>query len=346
MLKNFINLILISCLLISCKENNTSLTVKGTKSNKIGIVANVTGSNIYNEDTITSEKIGKLKYAEKIDVVNLNQTKNLLHIKFNGKDAYIVKKDIEIISTEVYKKSYFSKDCYCLLGSNKIKTINFPTKYDTIHFLFNNDKINMVQQILYYRSDNDNEEKKNKIDTKKLGYSAVYKYIDKNNFYSCQVIDPNKSESFLDCYSTKTNYTIKNNKTTLSHNYGNVVYELYFAENLFNLDVSYAKINYEDFVRPLNNFDFKSQNLIIEQDMSQINKNIPIQLYDVNTNKAIVYNKSFLSFNYLREIKIIEKKGKKKYMAKVNVLESIDSDLSGQYYIDLKEVAMFASIPE
>ncbi|WP_099708915.1 hypothetical protein [Flavobacterium sp. 9] len=345
MLKNFVKLILLSSIIISCKENNNSLPIEkmgATKPDSIGLVANIDGANIYDKDTLTLEKIGKLKYAEKANTINFHKNQTFIKINFKGKDAYISKKDVEIISPEIYKKSYFAKDCYCLLGSDKIRTINFPTPYDTIHFLFNNNQITMVQQILYYRTDKNVKEIQN--DLKKLKYSTVYKYINKDNFYSSEIIDPNKKESFLDCYNSKTNYTIKENKPVLSSNYDDVVYELYFAQNLFNLDVCYAKGNYENFVKPLTNFDFKSQNLIIEQDKSQINKDVSIKLYEINTYKPIAYNKNYISFNYLREIKMIEKDGQKKYFAKINVLENEGSSLAGEYYIVLNEVAMFASI--
>ncbi|MFC0077360.1 hypothetical protein ACFFLS_09940 [Flavobacterium procerum] len=340
-----VNLVLISCLFISCKENNSSSSTKTAKVSEFGntgIVSAISGTIIYSENSVESEKIGKLNYAEKVTIVNLNNDKKLLGINLNGKYGYVEKAAIEIISPEVNKKSYFTKDCYCLLKSNKIKTINFPTKFDTIHFLFNDDKINMVQQILYYRKGSD--EKITPIDTTNLGYSTVYRYIDKNNNFTCQVIDPDKNERFLDCYNTRTNYKIRENKTTFTNSYDDVIFELYFAKNLFNLDVCYAKIDYPEFIDPLQSFDFKNQNLIIEQEISQINKNIPVRLYDINTSEPVAYNQCFLFFNYLRDIKIIEKNGKKRYFAKINIPENEDSALKGEFYIDLKEVAMFASI--
>lgn len=345
MIKNFFNLTLLSFIFISCKENNSSLTLKQTEVTKpryIGLVVNIGGTSIYDGDTLVLKKIGKLKYAEKVDVVNFNKEQKFIKINSKGKKAYVTKNDIEVISSEVFKKSYFTKDCYCLLDSDKVKTINFPTPYDTIRFLFKNNKVAMVQQILYYRTDKNVKEIHNNI--KKLKYSVVYKYVDKNNFYSCEVIDPNKSESFLDCYNSKTNYTIKGNKIISSVDYDNVVYELYFAQNLFNLDVCYAKNDDQNFVKPLANFDFKNQNLIIEQDKSQINKEETVHLYSIDTYKSVGYSKSYISFNYLREIKIVEKEGKKRYFAKVSVQESIDSEQQGEYYLDLKEVAMFASV--
>lgn len=345
MTKIFIYSIWIGFLLISCKENNTSFNAKQmeeTKTAEIGIVSNIIGSNIYNEEALSSKKIGTLKYAEKISVINFDENQNLIKIKFKEKDAYILKSDIEIISSELYKKSYFTKDCYCLLGSDEIKTINFPTQYDTIHYFFKDNKIRLIKINTYCRPLYDSY-KENEYDVKKsiaeLGYLEEYYTINKNNFFDGDLFFE-KNKTYLSCYNKKSVFDVTDAEVKLSKFYS--VEEFNYAMNLFNIDLLYANIDFSDFVKPMPNFDYTKTEMLIEQDKMNVNKNSLIQLYTIDKFESVKYSQNYISFNYLREIK----KNNGTYFAKINVLESLESNITGEYYIDLKAIKNFADIPD
>lgn len=349
MLKIYIRLICVGFLLSSCKEDNKASNVEQTEKNnaiKIGIVSNLDGAIIYSETDSLSRKIEYLKYATKINVLGYDKSKKRVKIKYKNKEVYLSKDDIEIISAEVYKKSYFTKDCYCILGLDRIQAINFPTQYDTIKYFFKDNKIRLIKESTYCRPPYDSY-KENEYDVKKnienLGYLEVNYTINKNTFFDGDLFFEEK-KTYLSCYSKKSVFDVTDKEVKLSKFYS--VEEFNYAINLFNIDLLFVKADILDFVKPMTNFDFTTTELLIEQDKMHININTRIKLYRIDNYKNISYNLNYISFNYLREIKIIKKDGKKRYFAKINVLESEDSNISGEYYIDLKEVANFASIPD
>ncbi|KIC02680.1 hypothetical protein OA88_07045 [Flavobacterium sp. JRM] len=341
MLKKGLLIFIISIAIISCSkktENDTS----------IGIVSNLKGIDLFSNEDLSSKKLHHLDYASKIKIISLDTIKNISKILYKNQELYAPLHDIELLSQLENEKSYFTKDCYCLFGLKEIKTINYPTKYDTIHYFIKDDKIRLIKQVssfqpsyeIYKQHDFDIDKDSYETDRPNLYY---YFTIDKNDFFIGDFfMDQNKS--YLECYNKKSTFEISNTTSKLSKY--RIPEDFNYAIDLFNIDLLFAKIDNDRFIKPLSDFDYKKEEIYIEQGDLYLEKPVNIKLYSLSDFRPITYNDNYISFNYLREIKIIEKEGRKRYFAKVNALKSINSNLSGEYYIDLKEVAMFASIPD
>ncbi|KIA93930.1 hypothetical protein OA93_20955 [Flavobacterium sp. KMS] len=341
MLKKGLLIFIISIAIISCSkkiENNTS----------IGIVANLKGIDLFSNEDLSSKKLHHLDYASKIKIISLDTIKNISKILYKNQELYAPLHDVELLSQLENEKSYFSIDCYCLLGLKEIKTINYPTKYDTIHYFIKDDKVRLIKQVSCFQPSYETY-KQHDFDINKDNYEAdrpnLYSYltIDKNDFFiGNSFMDENKS--YLECYNKKSTFEISNTTSKLSKY--RIPEDFNYAIDLFNIDLLFAKIDNNSFTKPLPNFDYKKETIYLEQSDLYLEKTTNIKLYSLSDFKSITYNENAIQFNYLRDFKIIKKDGKKRYFVKINILESINSNLTGEYYIDLKEVAMFASIPD
>lgn len=341
MFKKGLFIIIISIGIISCSkqaENNISL----------GIVTNLKGVDLFSNADLSSKKLHHLNYASKIEIISFDTIKNSSKILYKNQELYASLRDVELLSQLENEKSYFTKDCYCLLGLKETKTINFPTRYDTIRYFIKNDKIRLIKEISCFQPSYEIY-KQHDFDIDKENYDAespnLYSYftIDKNDYLIGNFfIDGNKS--YLECYNKKSTFEISKNASKLSKY--RTPEEFNYAIDLFNIDLLFVKIDNDSFIKPLSNFDYKKEAIYIEQSDLYLEKPSNIKLYSLNDFKSIVYSENAILFNYLRDFKIIKKDGKKRYFVKINVLENEGSNIAGEYYIDLKEVAMFASVQD
>lgn len=341
MFKKGLLIVIISIIIFSCNkqtENNIFL----------GIVTNLKGVDLFSSEDLSKEKLYHLNYASKIEIISFDTIKNVSKVLYQNQELYLSRYDVELLSKLENKKSYFTKDCYCLLGLKETKTINFPTRFDTVRYFIKNNKIRLIHEISCFRPSYE-VYKQHDIDIDKEDYESdspnLYSYftIDNNNFLIGNFFkDGNKS--YLECYNEKSTFEISGNSGKLSKY--RVPEDFNYAINLFNADLLLAKIDNDNFVKPLSSIDYSQEAIYIEQGDLYLEKPINIKLYSLNGFKSVEYSSNSILFKYLREIKIVEKGGKKKYFAKINIVQNEKSGLSGEYYLDLKEVAMFASIPD
>ncbi|CAC9974703.1 hypothetical protein [Flavobacterium panici] len=341
MIKKILCLFLVSIAVISCKKESEAKHIKTS----LGIVANFEGTDLFANNDL-SQKTDHLNYAAKIEVISFDSKKGVSKILYKNQELYVASSALELLSKKENDNSYFTKDCYCLMGLKEAKTLNFPTKYDTVHYFEKDNKIRFIKEVSYYKPSYETY-KSHDIEMTQEDYNA-----DGPNFYSYVTIDRNnfligtffteQNKSYLECYNKKSTYEVSKNSSKLSEYYETE--EFNYAMNLFNTDLLFAKIGNDNFVKSSDNFDYKKQAILIDQGELNLEKNVNIQLYSLNNFEPVVYNDHAILFNYLREFKIVKKEGKKRYFVKIYIEEFEGSDIAGEYYIDLKEIAAFASI--
>lgn len=337
----FIILIVIS----SCKKEKSSTEIITSD----GVVANFEGVDLFSTADLSSNKKYHLDYASKVKIVSFDKVKNRSKILYKNQELYVSLRDIELLSKTEESQSYFTNDCYCLFGLDRTKTINFPTKYDTVHYYTKDGKIRLIKEITSYQPSYETYIKHD-VEISREDYNSetpdLYSYftIDKNGFFIGNLYKV-MNTSFLECYNKKSSYAITDGLVKLQENSG-ISAEFTYAMYLFNTDLLYAKVSMDRFVKTLPNFDYKKEEIYIEQGDLYLEKTTNIKLYNVDNLEPVDYNDFAIVFNYLREFKIIKKDGKEKYFVKINVVGNELSPFSGEYYIDLKEIAMFASIPD
>lgn len=344
MFKKSLYLYIILITVISCKKENSSTAIITSR----GIVVSLKGLDLFSTTDLSSNKKYHLDYASKVKIISFDKTKNISTILYENQELYASLNSIELISPVEYDKSYFTKDCYCLLGLDRTKTINFPTKYDTVHFYTKDGKIRLIKEITCYKPSYETYIKHD-VEISREDYDSetpdLYSYftIDNNVFFIGNLFKEG-SKSYLECYNKKSTYEVSKDFSKLSEYYEPK--EFNYAMNLFNIDLLFAKADTDSFVKPLPNFDYKKEEIYIEQGDLNLEKATNIKLYNVDNLEPVDYKDFAIVFNYLREFKIIKKGGKEKCFVKINVLGNGISPFLGEYYIDLKEIAMFASIPD
>ena len=331
---------LISIAVISCrKESETNIKTSP------GIVANFEGTDLFANSDL-SQKTDHLNYAAKIEVISFDSIKGVSKIRYKNQELYVSGSDLELLSKKENYNSYFTKDCYCLMGLKEARTLNFPTKYDTVHYFVKDNKIRFIKEVSYYKPSYETY-KNHDIEMTQEDYNSggpnFYSYvtIDRNNFL-IGTFFTEQNKSYLECYNKKTTYEVAKNSSKLSEYYETE--EFNYAMNLFNTDLLFAKIDNDNFVKPFDNFDYKKQAILIDQGELNLEKNVKILLYSLNNFEPVSFNDHAILFYYLREFKIVKKEGKKRYFVKIYIEEDETSDIAGEYYIDLKEIAAFASI--
>lgn len=344
MLRKIFCILIVSISIVSCKKENSSEDRKVFN----GVVTNFEGLNLFSDKDLSSGRLHHLNYASKIKIISIDSIKSIAKIQYRKQEFYTSLKYFELLSDKENEKSYFTNDCYCLLGLKEIKTINYPTKYDTIHYFVKDNKIRLIKEISSFQPSYEIY-KEHDVDIDRETYNLAkpnmfsYFVVDKNDFLMGNFFTE-ENKSYLECYNKKTTYEVSANFSKQSDFY--VTMDLNYAIKLFNVDLLFAKIDNNSFVKSLPIFNFKKEAIYIEQSDLYLEKPVNIKLYNLKNFSSVKYNDHSILFNYLREIKIIEKGGKKKYFAKINILETEGSKLSGEYYIDLNEISMFASIPD
>ncbi|MFB9079040.1 hypothetical protein ACFFLS_09920 [Flavobacterium procerum] len=331
-------------MIISCRNKDSATEI----ATMPGVAANLKGLDLFSTEDLSSGKTAHLNYASKIEIISIDTLADISKIRFKNQELYASAEDIEMLSKEENDKSYFTKDCYCLLGIEEVRTINFPTKFDTVHFYTKNNKIRLIKQIagfhpsyeVYKMHDVEISREDSKVSVPNLYYYSV---INKNNFFTGNSFIEN-NKPYLECYNKKTTYEVTTNSSKLLKYY--VPEGFNYAIHLFNTDLLYAKIDSSNFVKPLENFNYKNERIYIEQSDLYLEKATFVKIYNPESFKPIAYHQDALSFNYLREIKIVQKDGKKRYFAKINVSRDDHWGIAGEYYIDLKEIAVFASVQD
>lgn len=262
MIKRILYLFLVSIAVISCKKENE---VKHIKTS-FGVVTNLKGTDLFSNNDL-SQKKDHLNYAAKVEIISFDTVKKISKILYNRQEFYANSADMELLSKEENDKSYFTKDCYCLMGLKEIKTINYPTKYDTVYYFIKDNKIRFIKEVSCYKPDYETYIMHD-IEMSKEDYNSAgpnfYSYvtIDRNNFLMGTFFtDQNKS--YLECYNKKSTYEVAKNSSKMSEYYKTEDFN--YAMSLFNADLLFAKIDNENFVKSLDNFDYKKKIFILSR---------------------------------------------------------------------------------
>ncbi|OWP75692.1 hypothetical protein [Flavobacterium oreochromis] len=345
-LKKKFFLLTLSFFTICCKKEN-HLNFKN--SSNLAVIVNPNGLNFFSNKDFSNKSVLHLDYGTKIEVLYIEDDKKITVVNYKNQKLYTRSEDIEIFNGKEKSKSIFSKDCYCIQGLEKSKILNFPTKYDTITYYYKENKLRTIKYALFYRlpyeeynSNSYNIEKY----IKDAGTYIYFNSVDKNDIFNTTYYKTREEISIIECYNTKESYGYKRNmeKPILGQS---IVEDFNYSENLFNLDLCYAKMDNFNFVNPSPNINFKNTELLIDQTKRNIGFDAKINLYSIKNQKLIPYKLNYISFKYLREFKMVKAgvNGSKCFV-KIDVQESFDSSINGEYYIDLKEVANFAEIAD